>query len=84
VNTTNVVSGTITFNGANAIGATGNIHAIVITFNVVGAGTSSLDLGYSSMAATSFNSLLPILTVTDGQVVVGGAQTPTPTRTATR
>ena len=61
-----------TFNGANTTGATGNNTVFQITFNVVGTGTSALDLGYTAMAAaTSFTNLLPLLTVNDGQVVAG-------------
>ncbi len=64
--------GHLVFNGANATGVTGNITVLAITFDVVGAGTSPLNLGYSTMAAaTTFASLLPVLTVRDGQVVVG-------------
>ena len=71
VNDSNVASGTIDFNGANANGATGNITVLSITFDVVGAGSSVLDLGYSAMAAaTTYSDLLPLLTVTDGQVNV--------------
>ena len=70
INTGSVGTGSIAFNGANTTGATGNIAVLTITFNVVGAGTSALDLGYSAMAAAStFTNLLPILTVNDGQVV---------------
>jgi hypothetical protein len=69
VNIANAGSGHIIFNGANASGATGNITVVTITFNVVGAGTSALDLGYSAMAAAStFANLLPELTITDGSV----------------
>jgi aspartate 1-decarboxylase len=71
VNVDNIGSGMITFNGANASGATGNTVVIVITFDVVAGGSSVLDLEYSAMAAaTTFQDLLPILTVTDGQVDV--------------
>ena len=73
INTGNVGSGSIAFNGANTTGATGNNIVLTITFDVVGGGTSSLDLGYSAMAAAStFANLLPNLTVTDGQVVASG------------
>ena len=66
-------AGSIAFNGANTTGATGNNVVLTITFDVVGGGTSSLDLGYSAMAAAStFANLLPNLTVTDGQVVASG------------
>jgi hypothetical protein len=72
VNTTQVASGQITFNGANALGMTGNVVVLTVTFDVVGTGTSTLNLEYSAMAAAlTFTSLLPILTVTDGRVVVG-------------
>jgi hypothetical protein len=84
VNTTNAGTGHIVFNGANAVGATGNFTLLTITFNVVGAGTSNLDLGYSVLAAaTTFANLLPRLTVTDGQVVVPAQLTLTsPTATS--
>ena len=73
VNTANASSGTITFNGASVDGATGNILMLTVTFDVVGSGTSALDLAYSAMAATpTTRNLLPILTVSDGQVVVEG------------
>jgi len=69
VNVTNADAGTITFNGANAAGATGSLTVLTITFDVVGSGISDLDLEYSAMAAaTTFANLLPLLTVTDGQV----------------
>jgi uncharacterized repeat protein (TIGR02543 family) len=72
VNVDEVASGRITFNGAKPTGATGNITVLTITFNVVGSGTSPLDLGYSAMSsAYTFKSLLSILAVTDGQVQVG-------------
>ncbi|MBN2012418.1 PKD domain-containing protein, partial [candidate division KSB1 bacterium] len=67
----NPSSGHIAFNGANAAGASGNITVLQITFDVVGAGSSVLDLGYSAMAAaTTFNNLLPYLVVNDGSVSV--------------
>lgn len=82
VNTTAMATGHITFNGASAMGGTGNIVVLTLTFDVIGEGTSTLNLGYSVMAATlTFTNLLPILTVTDGQVVVGAIQsTVTPTQ----
>jgi uncharacterized repeat protein (TIGR02543 family) len=74
INTANTGSGQITFNGANATGATGNTVVFQITFDAVALGTSALDLEYSAMAAAySFTDLLPILTVTDGQVVVSSS-----------
>jgi hypothetical protein len=72
VNDTKVSSGRVTFNGANALGATGEVTLLTITFDVVGSGTSVLDLEYSAMAAAhTFNRLLPLLTVYDSQVVLG-------------
>lgn len=86
VNAASAATGHIVFNGANAAGAAGNIIVLTITFDVVGAGTSALNLEYSAMTATiTFADLLPILTVTDGQVVVGAVQhtlTPTPSPAA--
>jgi hypothetical protein len=71
VNTADVGTGQIFFNGANATGATGDVAVFELTFHAVGAGTSTLDLEYSAMAAaTTFTNLLPLLTITDGQVVV--------------
>jgi len=71
VNTGNAGSGQISFNGANAGGATGNIETFEFTFHAIGAGTSDLDLEYSAMAAAAtFTNLLPLLTITDGQVTV--------------
>ena len=70
----NPTTGHLAFNGANPSGATGNFTVLSITFDVVGTGTSSLDLGYSAMAAAStFGNLLPLLTVNDGQVVVSSS-----------
>jgi hypothetical protein len=74
VNSTDAASGQLIFNGANAGGATGSVTVLNITFDVVGEGTSILDLEYSAMAAAlTFANLLPLLTVTDGQVDVGPA-----------
>ena len=74
VNTGSAGSGHILFNGANSTGATGNNTIVTITFTAAAAGTSALNLEYSAMAAAStFANLLPILTVTDGSVVVSGA-----------
>jgi hypothetical protein len=71
VNTNSVAAGHIVFNGANPGGATGNVIVLTITFDVVGAGTCVLDLGYTAMsAATTFANLWPILAITDGEVVV--------------
>jgi hypothetical protein len=81
VNSSGAATGHIIFDGANPSGATGDIIVLTIAFNALAAGTSALNLEYSAMAATvTFANLLPILTVTDGQVVVGPAHnTPTPT-----
>ncbi len=69
VGTGSVGTGDITFNGANATGAAGDTVAITITFNVVGAGTSVLDLSYSAMtAAVTFTDLKTNLLVNDGSV----------------
>jgi uncharacterized repeat protein (TIGR02543 family) len=71
VNVSQVSSGHIVFNGANASGATGNVTILRITFDVVGTGSSDLNLEYSAMAAAvTFGNLLPILTVSDGYVEV--------------
>ncbi len=66
----NAATGQIAFNGIKASGATGNTIVLTVTFDVVGAGASALDLGFSAMAAaTTIANLLPTLTVTDGSVV---------------
>jgi hypothetical protein len=71
VNTGDVAAGHIVFNGANPGGAMGNIIVLTITFDAVAGGTSALDLEYTAMAAAAtFANLRPILTVTDGQVMV--------------
>lgn len=71
VNTASVASGQIFFNGSNATGATGDTVTFEVTFRAIGAGTSELDLEYSTMAAASSSAdLLPLLTITDGQVMV--------------
>ncbi|MDX9830513.1 MAG: hypothetical protein RBU35_09645 [Anaerolineae bacterium] len=76
VNDTNADAGIIIFNGINTTGATGNVIVLTITFNVVGTGTSALDVEYTAMSsAKEFNRLLDILTVTDSQVEVSSAPT---------
>jgi hypothetical protein len=71
VNIANVGTGQIDFSGTNATGAMGNNVVLQITFDVVGVGASALNLEYAAMAAAyTSTDLLPILTVTDGQVVV--------------
>jgi phosphodiesterase/alkaline phosphatase D-like protein len=74
VNTANVLTGTIAFNGANATGATGNNIVFQVTLDAAALGTSALNLEYTAMAAAyTFTDLQSILTVTDGHVVVGPA-----------
>jgi len=69
INTAAVESGLITFNGANTSGVTGEFDVLTITFDVISAATTTLDLEFSAMsAAGTFNSLLGILTVNDGSV----------------
>jgi len=73
VNTANAATGTLSFNGANATGATGVTVAILVTFDVVGGGNASLDLNLSAIAAaTTFNNLMGILTVNEGTIVAEG------------
>jgi hypothetical protein len=70
VNVTQAASGHLRFTGANASGATGNVVLLTLTFDVVGAGATALDLSYLTMAASAtFNNLLPVLTIYDGQVI---------------
>jgi len=72
VNASSAAAGHLRFNGANSAGALGNVTVLTVSFDVIGAGASALDLGYSAMAAGStFAILLPLLAVADGQVVVG-------------
>jgi pectate disaccharide-lyase len=74
INAGSAGTGHIVFNGVNSHGVTGNITVLTITFGAVGAGTSALHLQYSAMsAASTFANLLPLLKVTDGQVVVSPA-----------
>ncbi len=73
VNTANAGTGSITFNGANASGS-GDVTVTAITFNVVAAGTSALDLNYTAMAAAvSICNMLPGVTVTDDSVTATAA-----------
>jgi hypothetical protein len=73
INASQVSSGRIVFNGARPTGATGNVTVLIITFDVVGSGTSDLDLECSAMAAAyTFVNLLPLLTVNDAVVHVSG------------
>ena len=76
VNEANIAAGNIAFSSAASAGATGNITILTVTFNVVGAGTSPLTLGYTAMAAaTTFTDLLPILTINDSSVTASGTAT---------
>jgi len=69
VNEHQVSSGRLVFNGARATGAAGASTVLTVTFDVVGWGSSDLDLEYSAMAAAyTFKSLLPLLTVHDGHI----------------
>jgi uncharacterized repeat protein (TIGR02543 family) len=70
----NPSSGHMAFNGADPGGATGDFTVLTITFDVIGSGSSILDLEYSAMAAAvTFADLLPLLSVTDGEVNVSEA-----------
>ena len=75
LNEDNVATGNLAFSAANASGASGNYVILEVTFNVVKAGTSTLNLEYSAMsAASSYTNLMPFLTtVTDGSVTASGA-----------
>jgi hypothetical protein len=67
----NPSSGNVIFNGAKPTGVTGDFIVLTITFDVVGPGSSDLDLEYSAMAAAfTFRNLLPLLTINDGHVKV--------------
>ena len=71
VNETNVTSGELIFNGANASGATGDIKLVSLTFEALAAGTGSLDLEFSVLAAAiTFADLMPLLTVEDSSVSI--------------
>ena len=76
LNDVNATAGNITFSSAAAAGATGNVTILTVAFNVVGAGTSPLTLGYTDMAAaTTFADLVPILTINHGSVTASTAPT---------
>ena len=67
----NVLPGQVIFNGINTGGTDGNVIVFRLTFDVIGPGSSILDLDYRTMAAAStFQSLLPLLTINDGYVQV--------------
>jgi hypothetical protein len=71
VNTAKALSGQIALNGVNTKGAAGQITVLRITFDVVGAGTSALDLTYSAMAAANtFADLRPLVKVKNSRVTV--------------
>jgi hypothetical protein len=71
----NPSSDQIVFNGAKPVGATGNNLVLTITFDVIGAGISDLDLEYSAMAAAfTFADLLPLLFVNDDYVQVSSTK----------
>ena len=67
----NLSVGHINFNGANAVGVTGSVNVLQITFEGHAGGTSPLELEYSAMAATgSFANLIPILITSNGSTTV--------------
>lgn len=69
VNDTLAADGKLRFNGVNIQGSSPSTTLMVVTFDVVGMGVSSLDLEYTAMAqAVTFQSLLPGLVVRDGSV----------------
>ncbi|MFQ6093291.1 MAG: dockerin type I domain-containing protein, partial [bacterium] len=64
----NVSPGHIAFNGANPTGVGGEVTVLIVTFDVIGAdsSTGTLELDFSAMAAAgTFTDLLPYLTVND-------------------
>lgn len=75
INDTQVSSGHLVFNGAKATGSTDSFAVLEVTLNVVGSGSSDLNLEFSAMSsAYTFKNLLPLLTVYDGSVQVGPSQ----------
>ena len=76
VNTNNVGSGILDFNGANPSGTGGDVKLLTITFKVIGTNgaTGVFDLDFSAMsAAISFTNLLPSLTIADcSYQIIGG------------
>lgn len=75
INDTQVSSGHLVFNGAKATGSTDSFSVLEVTFNVVGSGSSDLNLEFSAMSsAYTFKNLLPLLTAYDGSVQVGPSQ----------
>jgi len=73
VNTGNVATGQLTFNGANPNGTAADVNVIDVTFTVIGSGgaTTILDLGFTAIAAAlTFTNLLPILTTNDCSLTV--------------
>ncbi|NLF13049.1 MAG: hypothetical protein GX597_14775 [Anaerolineaceae bacterium] len=75
INDTQVSSGHLVFNGVKVTGSTGSFAVLEVTFDVVGSGSSELNLEFSAMSsAYTFKNLLPLLTVYDGSVQVGPSQ----------
>jgi len=71
VNTLNASAGRLRFTGANAQGAAGKVTVLTVVFDAAKAGRTALDLNVTAMAAAgTFKSLVPVLTVTDGQAQV--------------
>jgi hypothetical protein len=61
----------VLFNGVNVYGAGGRLMLVVVTFDVVGRGRTSLDLWVSALAeARTFADLVPFTVVRDAWVVV--------------
>ena len=76
VNTTDVGSGFLEFNGANPTGAGGTVPIFGVRFDVVGAAGDSgtIDLSYSDMvAAGTFQNLVACLAVDDGPFKIEAA-----------
>ena len=68
INIVDIATGLLTFNGANANGASGLINALTVNFDVIGNedDVNTFDLEISAMAgANTFNDLLPSLTTND-------------------
>jgi hypothetical protein len=71
VNDMNARAGQLSFNGANAAGASGKSNVLTLTFTVMGGNgvNTALDLEFTAMlSALDFSNLLPLLTVNDGIV----------------
>ena len=76
INTTNVATGHLAFNGANATGATGDVLVLTATFNTVAAGSSDLDLAFRLWPRRNLQESHIDLAVTDGQVTVPSLAAP--------